>query len=263
MVNAFIRKLQGYCSLDPPDLALLERVCSGARVVSAHTDLIREGDKPGPVFIVLEGWACRYKLLPEGGRQITAFLLPGDTCDLHVSILQHMDHSIATLTKANVAVIPSLLLEQLTETHPGITRALWWTQLVDEAVLRAWIVSLGRRDAVQRVAHLLSELWQRALAVGLVVDDILRLPITQMDIADALGLTNIHVNRVLQDLRHDQLVRLDKGRAFSVLDPTALALRAGFQPDYLHRFKPRRNEELAPCRPATGRLGRSGADISR
>lgn len=235
MVNAFVRKLQGYLTVDAADVALLEAACTAPRTVPAHTDLIRDGDRPTFVFIMLEGWAYRYKLLPDGSRQITAFLLPGDFCDMHIAILDEMDHSIATLTRATIATVPRPTIERLTETRPGITRAFWWAQLVDEAILRAWIVNLGRHDATQRVAHLLSELWQRAIGVGLVAENLLRLPLTQTDIADALGLTNIHVNRVLQDLRNDGLIWLGPRRAFAVLDVGALADKGGFQPRYLHR----------------------------
>ncbi|MEI9849792.1 MAG: Crp/Fnr family transcriptional regulator [Sphingomonas sp.] len=103
------------------DRALLESVCEGARAVPARYDLIREGDKPGPVFIMLEGWACRYKLLPEGGRQIMAFLMPGDFCDMHVAVLDEMDHSIATLTPARVAAVPRGLIETLIDANSAIT----------------------------------------------------------------------------------------------------------------------------------------------
>lgn len=245
LVNAFIRKLQGYASVDDADVGLLEQACAAPRTVPPRTDLIREGDRPSSVFIVLHGWAYRYKLLADGGRQITAFLLPGDFCDIHVAILDEMDHNIGTLTKATVASVPRLLMEQLTETRPGIKRAFWWTQLVDEAILRAWIVNLGRRDATQRVAHLLSELWLRAIGVGLVVDNLLHLPLTQADIGDALGLTNIHVNRVLQDLRTEGLIWFGPRRAFAVLDVEGLAKKGGFDPSYLHRAL----TLPGPCRP--------------
>jgi CRP-like cAMP-binding protein len=235
MVNAFIRKLQGYATVDAADIALLEAACATPRTVPPHADLIRDGDKPTCVFIMLEGWAHRYKLLPDGSRQITAFLLPGDFCDMHIAILDEMDHSIGTLTRCSIATVPRPAMERLTEKRSGITRAFWWTQLVDEATLRAWIVNLGRHDATQRVAHLLSELWQRAIGVDLVVDNLLRLPLTQTDIGDALGLTNIHVNRVLQDLRNERLIWLGPGRSFAVLDVEGLADKGGFQPRYLHR----------------------------
>ena len=107
--------------------------------------------------MILEGWACRYKMLPEGTRQITAFLMPGDCCDMHASVLERMEHSIATLTPARVCRIPRARMEELILTRPALTRAVWWTQLVDDDTLRAWIVSMGRRTTLQSVARRMCE----------------------------------------------------------------------------------------------------------
>lgn len=232
--NAFVQKLRGYAPLSQEDLALLEAACGRPRLVSARQDLIREGDQPGPLLVILEGWACRYKLLPEGSRQITALLMPGDFCDMHGSVLDAMDHSIATLTQAQVAMIPRAQIEKLIETHPSIMRAFWWTQLVDEGILRAWIVSMGRRSSMQRVAHLMCELWVRARSIGLTDGDHLELPLTQSVIGDALGLTPVHVNRVLRKLRLTGIMEL--GAGFLVIsDIGKLVAVAGFDENYLHR----------------------------
>lgn len=158
MANAFIDKLCAHVPLSPEDVALLVAECSTARDVPARSDLIRDGDPPGPLFVMLLGWACRYQMLPEGGRQITAFLMPGDSCDMHTSEVHRMDHSIATLTDARVVAIPRARFDNLLETRPALIRALWWSQLVDQGTLRAWIVSMGRRTSVERVAHLMCEL---------------------------------------------------------------------------------------------------------
>ena len=234
MTNAFIRKLCGHAPLSLDDIELLETACGAQRRVVAHEDLILEGDKPGPVFVILEGWACRYKLLPEGTRQITSFLMPGDCCDLHASVLERMEHSIATLTTARVAMVPRYRMEELIFTRPAVTRAFWWTQLVDEDTLRAWIVSMGRRDSLQRVAHLMCELYVRARNIGLTVGDSFELPLTQTVLGDALGLTPVHVNRVLRKLRLQGVMSLSGG-ALVVSDICALAAVAGFDDTYLHR----------------------------
>jgi CRP-like cAMP-binding protein len=155
MPNAFVAKLCGHGLLPSEDISLLDSVCGTQRDVPAQQDLIREGDEPGPVFVILKGWACRYKLLPEGTRQITSFLMPGDCGDLHASVSHRMEHSIATLTPARVAKVDRKEMEELIETRPAIMRAFLWTLLVDEDTLRAWIVSMGRRNSVQRVAHLM------------------------------------------------------------------------------------------------------------
>ena len=234
MPNAFIRKLSGHIPLPADDVELLEKACIRQRDVPARQDLILEGDEPGPVFVVLEGWACRYKLLPEGTRQITSFLMPGDCCDLHASVLLRMEHSIATLTPARVAMVPRKDMEELIFTRPFITRAFWWTQLVDEDTLRAWIVSMGRRDSVQRVAHLMCELYVRAHNIGLNLDHSFELPLTQTMLGDALGLTPVHVNRVLRKLRLSGLMSLSGG-TLEISDIAGLAAVAGFDDNYLHR----------------------------
>jgi CRP-like cAMP-binding protein len=234
MANAFVTKLGGYATLSSAEGAMLANVCDTTRVLPARYDLIREGDKPGPVFIVLEGWACRYKLLPEGGRQIMAFLMPGDFCDMHIAVLDEMDHNIATITKARVASVPRAQMENLIEATAAITHAFWRAQLVDEATLRAWIVSMGRRGSVERVAHLMCELYIRAHNIGLAHGDRLALPLTQVVLADALGLTPVHINRVLRKLRTEGVMELGRG-VLDITDPNKLARIAGFQDNYLHR----------------------------
>lgn len=234
MSNAFVTKLSGHGQLSLEDMDLLYAVCGTQRNIPARQDLIREGDEPGPIFIILRGWACRYKLLPQGTRQITAFLMPGDCCDLHASVLDRMEHSIATLTPVRVALADRNRIEELIVARPAITRAFWWTQLVDEDTLRAWIVSMGRRDSVQRVAHLMCELYVRALNIGLTVGDQFEMPLTQLVLGDALGLTPVHVNRVLRKLRISGVMSLSRG-TLVIADVRKLALLAGFDDNYLHR----------------------------
>lgn len=234
MRNVFVEKLGGYGLLSAADRVVLEGICQNHRRFPARHDLIREGDEPGPVFVMMDGWGCRYKLLPDGSRQIVAFLMPGDFCDMHAGILREMDHSIATLTAAEVCMIPRERMEELSEQHPRIAQAFWWTQLVDEGVLRAWIVSMGRRDRIQRIAHLICELYLRMHSVGLAEDDRCQMPLTQIVLADALGLTPIHVNRVLRTLREENVMDFHSG-ALVVHDPERLARIAGFDDTYLHR----------------------------
>lgn len=234
MSNAFIRKLSGHAALSGEDIGLLDGACSPSRNVPARQDLIREGDKPGPIFVILEGWACRYKMLPEGTRQITAFLMPGDCCDLHASVLEAMEHSISTLTPARIVTIRRTRMEELIMTRQALTRAFWWTQLVDEDTLRAWMVSMGRRDSVQRVAHLMCELYVRARSIGLTDSGRLEMPLTQAVLGDALGLTAVHVNRVLRKLRLSGVMQLTAG-SLIIDDVSQLAHIAGFDENYLHR----------------------------
>ncbi len=234
MPAAFIRKLEGSGPLPPADISFLSEACAVSREVPARYDLIRDGDPPGPLFIMLEGWACRYKLLPEGTRQITAFLMPGDCCDLYASLLGEMDHSIITLTPARVAAVPRQAFEAEILRRPALLRALWHMQLVDEGTLRTWIVSMGRRGSVQRIAHLMCELYVRARNIGLVTDQHFELPLTQTVLGDALGLTSVHVNRVLRRLRLEDVMELRQG-SLVISDIAKLATTAGFDDSYLHR----------------------------
>ncbi len=233
MSNAFVEKIGGYATLSAADKLLLTAACVTQRELPPRHDLIREGDKPVSVFVMLEGWAFRYKMLPEGGRQITAFLMPGDFCEPHVAILDKMDHSIATLTRSCVAMIPREKMEELTETRPHLKRAFWRMQLVDEGILRAWIVSMGRRNSIQRVAHLLSELCVRAQNMGLATAERCEFPISQIVLADALGLTPVHVNRVLGKLRLLGIMQRH-AKMLVIVDIAELGVVAGFDANYLH-----------------------------
>jgi CRP-like cAMP-binding protein len=211
MVNRFVQKLSGFAALTPEELAALARATALPRKVAAKQDLIREGDRPGPVLVMLDGWAFRYKVLPNGSRQIVAFLMPGDCCDLHVGLLAEMDHSIQTVSPSRVVSIPRGEMDALLDAHKGIARAMYVAQLADEGTLRAWIVSMGRRSSIERVAHLICELYVRAHWIGLVDDEALVLPLSQIVLADSLGMTAVHINRVLRDLRLAGAMELRRG----------------------------------------------------
>lgn len=233
MNNPLIRKLAGFNGITDSDRELLERLCTRTRTMAAHQDIILHGDPPEDVHLVLEGIAIRYKLMPEGKRQIVALLLPGDFCDLHVAILGAMDHSMATLTPCTIVDISTAEIDDLTRNHPRITRAMWWATLVDEGTLRAWLSILGQLDADKRMAHLFCELLLRLHAVGLADNDSFDFPLTQADLGDILGLSAVHVNRTLQSLREANLVALKQRR---LVIPHFARLRAfcSFDPTYLH-----------------------------
>lgn len=238
MTNPFIQKLSNLAELSPDDVAALAQVTARPRGYAAKQDMIREGDRPGPVFVILAGWACRYKILPSGTRQIMAFLMPGDACDLHVGILDEMDHSLQALTEAQIVLISRDEMESLMEVHPRIARAMYKSQLIDEGTLRAWIVSMGRRSSIERVAHLMCELYLRTLTT--IDDGPVALPISQIVLADALGMTPVHVNRLLRDLRLAGAMALTRG-ALTVMDPIKLVQIAGFDENYLHRRRRQAN----------------------
>lgn len=233
MYRSVIAKLETVADLRETDVAQLRAICNHLRQVPAKCDIIAEGERPEHVHVIVDGWAARYKMLPNGTRQIVAFLIPGDFCDLHVAVLDKMDHGIVALTRCRVAYVPSSDLDALTADHDGLTKALWWATHVDEAVLRSWVVNNGRRDANQRIAHLLCELHLRMTMVGLVNYNRFSLPLTQDVLADATGLTAVHTNRTLQKLRGEGLIDLHGGM-LTVLDLEKLRQVAGFDPSYLH-----------------------------
>lgn len=234
MPNRFVKKLRELTSLSERDMAVLERLTARPRKFIARQDLIREGDEPGPVFVMLDGWACRYKILPTGTRQIMAFLMPGDACDLHIAMLAEMDHSIQALSAASVAMVSRTDMQEMMEQHPAIARAMYTAQLIDEGVMRAWIVSMGRRSSIERVAHLMCELYLRARNIGLTDSGNFALPLSQLVLADALGMTAVHINRVLKELRLSGAMELRRG-SLAILDPSKLVQIAGFDENYLHR----------------------------
>jgi CRP-like cAMP-binding protein len=231
--NPVIAKLATVADLKDSDTKKLITLCADKRIIPAKQNILSEGERPDHVHVIIEGWAARYKTLRNGSRQIVALLIPGDFCDLHVAVLGRMDHGIVALTRCRVAYVPSAELDALTSHHDGLTKALWWTTLVDQGVLREGILNVGRRDAFERIAHLLCEIHARMRMVGLVEDDRLAFPLTQEQLADTTGLTAVHVNRVLQRLRKENLIEIGKGM-LTILDVDALREAAGFNGNYLH-----------------------------
>jgi CRP-like cAMP-binding protein len=231
--NPLITKLERFAVLSREDREAIIGACRNLREFQPLEDIISDGARPDHVHLMLRGWAARYKVVEGGARQFTAYLIPGDFCDLHVTILKQMDHGIIALTPATVAYIAHGEVRALTEERPALTRALWWATLVDEGVLRAWIVNLGRREAYERIAHLMCEMHVRMKNIGLVDDGAFSLPLTQEQLADTLGLTPVHVNRMLKRLRSEGLIEL-RGRRLTILDVAALSEASGFNPSYLH-----------------------------
>ena len=168
------------------------------RDVQARTDIVADGHWPDELSLITEGFACRYKLAGDGQRQIMAFLIPGDICDLRALLIGKMDHAVAALNKCRVATISRQKIFDAMETYPRIELALWRDTMLDAALYRQWLINLGRRAAHQRIAHLLCEIWTRLQAIGRAQDAAYELPITQSDLADAVGLSLVHVNKSLK-----------------------------------------------------------------
>jgi CRP-like cAMP-binding protein len=200
---------------------------------AAGEDIVCEGDRCDSVRLFLSGWACRYKALEDGRRQIVSFVLPGDTCDAHIYLLSNMDHSIATLTPVTYAELDRAAFERFVSADVTVAEALYCETLAARAIQREWAINLGRRDALERVAHIICELFERLQVVGMVEGNTFAFPVTQMDLADATGLSTVHLNRTLQELRAAGLITL-RDRSLTILDPQALRNTAMFNPNYLH-----------------------------
>jgi CRP-like cAMP-binding protein len=226
-------KLEAFARLSLDDLGALTQLTRNVRTVDSRRDLISEGDKPRYVHLVLDGWGARYKSLPDGKRQIVSIFLPGDFCDVNVYILKYMDHSIGAITRLKVAMITPDEMNTLTVGRPRITQALWWHELVTAAIQREWTLNIGQRSAYERLGHLLVELYLRLQTVARAREGRCDFPLTQNDLADATGLTAVHVNRTLQELRGDGLIELER-KQLHILDLDRLMDVSMFNPNYLH-----------------------------
>lgn len=231
-----IRKLNAFNRLSEKGEEAIEALA--VRRVNALTrgmDIISEGEDPRAVNLIVDGWACRYKMLEDGRRQILAFFIPGDLADLHVYILDAMDHSIGAITPLRYALLDAKAFEKLGDTHPKVLRALWWDSLLTASIQREWLVSVGQRNALESVAHLACELFLRMKMVGLADDDRCSFPLTQSDIADALGMTQPHVSRTVAEMNATDIVTLKRG-TLTVHDLNGLKELALFNPNYLHHL---------------------------
>ncbi len=228
-----ITRLESIFTLSDAERTALVNLPLQVTTLGADQDVVREGDRPSRSCLLLEGYACTYKITREGKRQIMAFHIPGDIPDLQGLHLTTLDNSLGTITPCRVGFIPHEVLQRLCEQYPRITSALWRETLIDAAIFREWMINIGRRAAYARVARLLCEFVKRTRAVGLTKDHTCELPMTQNELADALGLTTVHVNRTLQTLRGEGLIAL-KGTTLRVLDWEGLQRVGDFDPGYLH-----------------------------
>ena len=233
-MSSLIRKLEHFVRLSQTDRVILDRAASErVRRFGPRADISREGDRPKDVHLILSGWACRYKQLEDGRRQVVSFFLPGDLCDLNIFILREMDHSIGTITPVSIADLSRDFFDEMSAGHPRIVTAFWWESLVNAAVQREWTMNLGQRTALERMAHLLCEIFFRLRIAGLTREDSCDFPLTQADLADATGLSKVHVNRTLQELRSAGLIVL-KGKMLVVPSLERLMNAGLFNANYLH-----------------------------
>jgi CRP-like cAMP-binding protein len=231
--NVMLRKLRSISPLSDEEKQCLLTLPLVVKSVGADQDIVREGSRPTECCLVVEGFACRYKVTPGGRRQIFSFHLAGDIPDLQSLHLKVMDHSLTTLTPSQLAFIPHGSLANLMRRCPRVADVMWRDTLIDAAVFREWMMGIGRRCAETRIAHVLCEILVRMSAVGLANGRACELPVTQTELGDALGLSTVHVNRSLQELRAKQLISL-KGGFLTVLNWEGLKEAGEFDPTYLH-----------------------------
>jgi CRP-like cAMP-binding protein len=235
--NPFIRRFDYLHHLSPEEKKVLEGLCSAPVSFAADQDIVREGDQPTTSSVLIEGIVFRYQITADGKRQIMSFHIPGDVFDAQSFLLESMDHSVGALTDCKLALIPHEKLTELTEHHPRLARAFWKDTLVDAAIFREWIVNVGRRSAYQRIAHLICEIFSRLQVVGLAKDYRMLWPFTQTEIGDATGLSVVHVNRTLQELRQERLITL-ANPALTIHDWEGLQKAGQFDARYLHVSPP-------------------------
>jgi CRP-like cAMP-binding protein len=235
MNNPLTLKLEHFAGFSDGDRGRLDELVSSLkrRTYAPRATILSDGEETSDIILVLSGMAVRYKDLADGGRQIMAFLIPGDLCDVEVFVLDRMDHSIGAISKTEVAIIPAETMRSLLTDMQGLTQALWWSTMTDTAVLRERIIDHGRRDARERLAHIFYELLVRHRMIGMAADNTFPFALTQEELAEASGLTSVHVNRIIQSLRADGLIE-HRQKTLTVLDPQGLKRLARFESAYLH-----------------------------
>ncbi|HEY8572586.1 Crp/Fnr family transcriptional regulator [Phenylobacterium sp.] len=234
MSNPLTMKLEQFTRLDTAERNRLDQLLNfPTETYAPRKVIIERGDKVQNIHLVLSGLAMRRKELRDGSRQVMAFLIPGDLCDVEVFVLQAMDHDIVAVAETTCVLIPADTMVELLTESSNLTWAMWWGTMVDSAILREWIVDHGARDARERLAHLFYEMLVRYRVVGATTDNSYPFPVTQELLADGLGLTSVHVNRVLQELRAEDLIEFEN-KVVTIPDPARLKKAAKFEADYLH-----------------------------
>lgn len=234
MDNPMLKRLEQFTAFSDEDRKLLDDLISDRQSdYGAKADIIREGEHSPDIHIVITGLACRYKMLEDGSRQIMAFLVPGDPCDSEIFILNAMDHSIAAMSPSRIASVSGTIMKDLLLNRPSIALAFWWSTLQDEGILRERIIDEGRRDAYSRIAFLIYEVFVRMRAIGVIDDNRFEFPVTQTDLADATGMTPVHANRMLQQLREEGLIAVE-GKTWTILNAAGMRKAARFEGNYLH-----------------------------
>lgn len=233
MISVHLKKLKRRTELSAEEERAIRDAVVETREVPADQILIRSGQELNSSILLFDGWLARSRDLPGGERQVTELHIAGDFADLHGFTLKRVDHDVMTLSDCVIGIVPHDRLQQITERYPRIGRIYWFSTSVDGAITRELALSLGQRSAISRMAHLFCELHVRLDAVGKARADGFEFPLTQRELSECLGLTVVHVNRTLQELRRRSLVELEN-RQLRILDPRGLKGVAEFDPSYLY-----------------------------
>lgn len=232
-LDVLVRKLATRSRLSADDKKILLALPVTTRRYEARRDIILEGLHNNQCCIVLEGLLCRYKVVQNGGRQILSLHMPGDIPDLQSIHIETMDHTVGTLSPAVVGFVPHSAITNALQQSYSVSKAFWLEVLVEASILRGWTVSIGKRSAPERIAHFICEYTTRMAAIGLSDGVTCHLPLNQPDIGDALGLSTVHINKKLRELRREGLFEI-RGNRIRVFDWQSLCERADFDPNYLH-----------------------------
>jgi CRP-like cAMP-binding protein len=232
-IAPLLMKLRMRDLISDEEETVLRDSISAVRELPAGRVIVRAGTTLSESTLLFDGFVCRYKDLADGQRQILEIHIPGDFLDLHGFLLKRIDHNVAAMTPVRYANAPHDGLRRISEDYPHLTRILWFSTLLDAAIHREKILSIGRRSAVGRIAHLMCELYVRLKLVGLAHEGGYALPLKQADIADATGLTSIHVNRMLRKLRNEEILTF-RGGEVTIHDWDRLQTVAEFSSSYLH-----------------------------
>lgn len=236
MLDLLVRKFERRDDISAAQREAIRSLPVQLRQVRAGESIASEGDRQTASLLLASGFAARFSLMRDGGRQFTELGLPGDFMDLHSLVMKRMDHGVLALADCELAAIPHEALRDLTAQDPHLARLLWLETVVDAAIHRVWMVGLGRRDALSRMAHLFCETQVRLDAVGLAGGLSFDFPLSQTELADVLGLSAVHVNRTLMALRSSGLIDWREGRV-TLNDWARLVRLADFDPLYLRLWK--------------------------
>ena len=232
-----IRRMETVSRLDDDDRRVLRELPMPTRWVTANSDILREGQEPKDCCVVLSGIAARCKVVSGGRRQIVSFHFLGDIPDLQGLLLRKLDHHLTVLTKTQIGIISYDAIRAISHARPNLGDAFHRQSLIEGSIFREWIANVGRRTALERVSHIFCECFERMRVVGLTEGETFDLPITQSDLADALGLSNVHINRTMQELKKADLIS-SRNKVYTILNWHRLREVAGFDNAYLHLLRP-------------------------